>query len=293
MGKRKKKAKHEEHVDESWLIPYADLLTLLLALFIVLFASSSVDAKKFEAVSDAFNSIFTSGTGVLEQSSIVVEDDAGSQTQSTDQETDANADTTLPEEEATELTAEEQEIQDFLNEQSARDEAIAQDQAELREIQEILNAYIAENGLSDQFATELLDEGLLLTIRDSILFQSGSADVQASYREVAGEVSDLLEFDPPRNVIITGHTDNVPIGNAAFSSNWELSVMRAVNFMKLVIENPELDPRWFSAKGFGEFQPIASNDTEEGRAANRRVEVLILPRVTADSGTDSVTSSPE
>ncbi|KIL47215.1 flagellar motor protein MotB [Jeotgalibacillus soli] len=269
MARRRKKKKHEDHIDESWLLPYSDLLTLLLALFIVLFASSSVDADKMEQMSKVFSDIFTSGTGVLDYTNIVIEDDAGSQNQDAIDEVDKEST----------LTPEEALLQQYIAEQSERESAMAQDQEELREIKASIDSYIQENELGDQYATQLLDEGLLLTIRDSVLFQSGSATVQPSYRAIGDEVARLLEFDPPRSVIISGHTDNVPIGSANFSSNWELSVMRAVNFMKIIIENPNLDPQWFSAKGFGEYQPIATNETEAGRAQNRRVEVLILPRV--------------
>ncbi|MDZ5713400.1 flagellar motor protein MotB [Jeotgalibacillus haloalkalitolerans] len=283
--KKRKKRKHDEHMDESWLIPYADILTLLLALFIVMFASSNVDQVKFNQMSQVFNEIFAGGENVLDYASLVETDD-------TEDDID-NAEGADPEElteEMTEeMTEEEQQMQELLAEQSERETAAAADLEELQEIQEQINEYIAANSLGELFETELTDEGLLLTIRDNVLFASGSADVRAEYQNIAEDVAGLLEFDPPRNVIITGHTDNVPISTAAFSSNWELSVMRAVNFMKLVIENPNLDPRWFSAKGFGEFQPIASNETEEGRAQNRRVEVLILPRVTSNG---TMTNSP-
>ena len=132
--------------------------------------------------------------------------------------------------------------------------------------------------LETQLATSLTIEGLSLTIRDNVLFNSGSADVRPEDLNIAKEISRLLEMDVPRSIIISGHTDNVPIKNANFESNWELSVMRAINFMKILLENPQLNPELFSAKGHGEFQPIASNDTEEGRAQNRRVEILILPK---------------
>ncbi|WP_404408382.1 flagellar motor protein MotB [Jeotgalibacillus malaysiensis] len=280
MKKRKRK-KHDEHMDESWLIPYADILTLLLALFIVMFASSTVDQAKFNQMSQVFNEIFAGGENVLDYASLVETDD-------TEDDID-NAEGAEPEELTEEMTEEEQQMQDLLAEQTERETAAAADFEELQVVQEQINEYIAANSLGELFETELTDEGLLLTIRDNVLFASGSADVRSEYQSIAQDVASLLEFDPPRNVIITGHTDNVPISTAAFSSNWELSVMRAVNFMKLVIENPSLDPRWFSAKGFGEFQPIASNDTEEGRAKNRRVEVLILPRVTSNG---TVTNTP-
>ncbi len=118
---------------------------------------------------------------------------------------------------------------------------------------------------------------MLLTINDTILFDSGSAEIRENDKQIAKEISHLLVINPPHNVVITGHTDNVPIHNSNFESNWELSVTRAVNFMELLLENEKLDPRWFSAKGFGPYQPIASNESASGRQQNRRVEVLILP----------------
>ena len=92
-------------------------------------------------------------------------------------------------------------------------------------------------------------------------------------------------MDIPRNIIIRGHTDNVPMHNHEFSSNWELSVMRAINFMKILLANPNLKPELFTAIGSGEIQPIASNETVEGRAKYRRVEVLIQPIVDIDGKT--------
>lgn len=246
--KRKKHKKHEEHIDESWLVPYADILTLLLALFIVLFASSSVDEKKLQQMSAVFNEIFTSGTGVMDNPSVV-------QT--------PNGSTS--------------DIQSGASK-------YMEDQERLLETQNRVDEFIAINELENQFETKLTEEGLLITIRDSILFDMGRAEVKVEYATIADEIAQLLMFDPPRNIVITGHTDNVPINNSEFDSNWDLSVMRAVNFMKEVVTgNEELDPKYFSVKGFGEFQPITSNDTEEGKAKNRRVEVLVQPRI-AENG---------
>ncbi|MER1957633.1 MAG: flagellar motor protein MotB [Solibacillus sp.] len=243
--KHKKHKKHEEHIDESWLVPYADILTLLLALFIVLFASSSVDQEKLDQMSAVFNDIFTSGTGVMDNPAVV-------QTQ--------NGSTSQLQTGASKYM---------------------EDQDRLKESQNRVEEFIAINELEKQFETKMTDEGLLITIRDSVLFDMGRAELKAEYATIADELSQLLMFDPPRNIVITGHTDNVPINTNEFDSNWELSVMRAVNFMKEVVAgNGELDSKYFSVKGFGEFSPIASNDTEEGRAKNRRVEVLVQPRVT-------------
>ncbi len=247
MARKHKKHKHEEHTDESWLIPYADILTLLLALFIVLFASSTVDQQKLEQMSAVFSQVFDGGSAIL----------------------DNPAPIELPK--STNDTGEGKESDAYMEDQQA-----------LAEIQHSVDEYIAVNELEKQFATKLTDEGLLVTIRDSILFDFGEAEVKKEYRQIAEDISELLIFDPPRNVVITGHTDNIPIASSEYASNWELSVMRSVNFLKILVNNNTVDPLYFSAKGYGEYMPVASNDTEEGRAKNRRVEVLIQPRVLED-----------
>jgi chemotaxis protein MotB len=244
MARRKKKEHHEEHLDESWLVPYADILTLLLALFIVLFASSSVDAQKFQQLASSFNNIFSGGTSFLEYES------------------------PEPTEIESLQTGEENEIEKERKEK---------DHEELKELQSKINNYIQDNGLDLSLQTRLTDEGLLVTLKDGAFFDSASAQVRPADAKLAREISDLLVMNPPRNIIVSGHTDNVPINNRQFESNWHLSVMRSINFMKVLLENEKLDPSHFSARGLGEFEPIATNDTAEGRKLNRRVEILILP----------------
>lgn len=242
MARKRKHKQHDEHMDETWLIPYADLLTLLLALFIVLFAMSSVDAKKFEEIAESFNGVFTGDTSIMEYPN--------------------------------EIPVEEPSIS---NVNKKNDSNLLKENAELRALKVKIDAYINEKGLQENLKTTLTDEGLLISILNDVLFDSGSAHVKVEYEKVTQEVSNLLIMNPPRNIIISGHTDNVPMNNKEFSSNWHLSVIRAVNFMKILLENKNLDPRWFSAKGYGEFSPIATNDTTSGRKKNRRVEILILP----------------
>ncbi|MGM0873327.1 MAG: flagellar motor protein MotB [Bacillota bacterium] len=249
MARKKKKHKPEdEHMDESWLVPYADLLTLVLALFIVLFSMSSVDAQKFQQLARAFNSTFTGGTSVLEYPSPTPNGEM--------EKLDEQKDRTPHEDEETQKQFE---------------------QKKLKEIQEKINAYIKENKLETKLKTTLTDEGLLITILNDIFFDSGNADIRNKDKKLASEISELLVMNPPRNIIVSGHTDNVPINNSEYDSNWHLSVMRAVNFMKILIDNEKLDPKAFSAKGFGEYNPVATNNTKAGRQKNRRVEVLVLP----------------
>lgn len=245
--RRKKRNKDSGGIDESWLLPYADLMTLLLALFIVLFASSTVDAGKLEQLSVVFNEIFDAGEGIM----------------------DSAAPTPVPI--SKESVGEDDENNSYL-----------EDQKSLEEIQDRVDEYIAVHELENQFETAMSDEGLLVTIRDSILFTPGKADINAEYLPIADELTELLVFNPPRQIVVTGHTDNIPINSAEFGSNWELSVMRAVNFLKLMMKNEKVDPLVFSAKGYGEFQPIEKNETAAGRSKNRRVEILIQPLVLRD-----------
>jgi len=269
MSRRRRKKRDEVHSDESWLLPYADLLTLLLALFIVLFSSSAVDAQKFHQLSQVFSGIFLGGTGPLEFQSPIENDDHRSDQpensgDGTDYEGQGGADN------------DKEGIYEIEPDEPIPD---IEDLKELEAIQAKINAYIQKNDFHNKFDISLTTEGLLLTIRDNVLFQSGRAEVREEDKKTARELAVLLEMDPPRNIIVSGHTDNVPIRTAAFNSNWDLSAMRALNFLKLLLEDERLDPRWFSAKGYGEYQPVADNSTEAGRAKNRRVEVLILPRI--------------
>ena len=247
MSKRRKRKKDEPHIDESWLLPYSDLMTLLLALFIVLFASSTVDEEKLNQMSAVFSQIFDGGQGVMDNA----------------------APSPVP-------------IPKDSNSKNEENSSFIEDQKSLGEIQDRVDEYIAVNELENQFETKLADEGLLVTIRDSILFTPGNADIEAEYFGVAADIANLLVFDPPRHIIVTGHTDNIPIQNTQYESNWELSVMRAVNFLKSIVNNGEINPLLFSAKGYGEFRPIESNETALGRSKNRRVEVLIQPLVLKD-----------
>lgn len=247
MSRKRKKKRDDGHVDESWLLPYSDLLTLLLALFIVLFASSSIDEAKFSQISSVFNQIFEGGTGVMDNA--------------------APTPVPMPKDSA----GEENENSSYL-----------EDQQSLEATQDKLDEYIAVHELENQFQTKLTEEGLLITIRDSILFESGKATIKTEYETLAKDISDLLVFEKPRQIVVTGHTDNVPINSAEFPSNWELSMMRAINFLKTIVSEDKMDPQLFSVKGYGENKPVASNDTAEGRSKNRRVEVLIQPLVLKD-----------
>lgn len=254
MSRNKRGAPHheEEHADETWLVPYSDVLTLLLALFIVLFASSQIDQKKFEQMAASFAGAFSGNVSFFENVRTVPQ-------AANDQPQPPNS------------------IQSILsavgNEKAAN---FQQETAQLVEAKRKLDRFIEENNLTGAFGTALTDDGLMVRIKDSALFASGQANLLPASRGYGANIAAMLAT-LPQQVVISGHTDNMPINTAEFPTNWDLSSKRAVNFMKfLLAQDSKLQPARFSAVGHGEYRPAATNATEEGRAQNRRVEVLIV-----------------
>lgn len=267
MYSRHKHEHHEEHIDETWLIPYADLLTLLLALFIVLFASSQIDQKKIEQMSQAFSAAFSGGSSFLDQHAAVkLSDDPtaiAKKKTGTNEDKNPNANVPAQPSQTKERNAEWRQGYD-------------KETKDLEQLKQKLDGYITENGLTAQLETKLTADRLMITIRDNALFASGSAEITPEASKLAKSISDILAQYPEYEVIVSGHTDNVPIRSKTYDSNWDLSSARALNFMKILFQNDQIGQQRFSSVGYGEFRPIASNDTAEGRSQNRRVEVSIM-----------------
>ncbi|NBI31051.1 flagellar motor protein MotB [Chengkuizengella marina] len=240
--KRTRKLDKSTHIDESWLIPYADLLVLLLALFIVLFSSSEIDAEKLKRIASSLNAYLDGGTSILE------------------------GDTRLK-------SADEYDNGDL----TSIDESnfTPHYKYDLENLKNQLQAYIDDNELTSQLKIEMDKYLLKLTISDNTLFEPGSAEIKFGSRKLAITISELLENYPDYEVLVAGHTDNIPHHSTQFESNWELSATRALNYMRILLDNEKLNPRNFSAIGYSEYHPVATNDTPAGREANRRVEVLI------------------
>lgn len=259
MKRRDRKQKSDDKMDDSWLLPYADMLTLLLALFIVLFSMSEIDVKKFENLASIFKSEFSSGGGMINDGeSIVTEEDS----------------------------PEEEEKDDEKDEDQDNEEEAFKEFQQLLDMQQMIEEYIVDHDLADTLATQLSGEGLLVTVRTDITFDSGSARVKENGQDIAKEMAQMISSDPPHDIVVNGHADDRPMENDEFASNWELSTMRAIQFMYLLIEESDLEPKWFSAKGYGEYHPLVENTSEENRAKNRRVEVLIQPNYDIDDITE-------
>lgn len=248
---------HEEHADESWLIPYADLLTLLLALFIVLFAMGKTDEKKLGEMGRSFNVAFGGGAATMF---------------AFNQGAPQVAQTTNPPPPNPHINTQ----INSASQSAAETQAALRETIQLIQVKEAVDRYIRMQGLGGELEAQLTPDGLRLRIKDSALFRSGQADLLPEARKMATDIAKMLS-GLPQQFVVAGHTDNVPINTAQFPSNWELSGMRAVNFMRfLFTQEPTLKPENFTAVGNSEYRPVGPNTTDEGRAKNRRVEVWIL-----------------
>ncbi|MGF7535749.1 flagellar motor protein MotB [Bacillus mexicanus] len=240
---KKKAHGHVNH--ERYLVTYSDLITLLLAFFIILYAMSSPDESKLEALAEQLTLAFhPSAESLLPQ--------LNSQGGESRQRGQA-------------ATSEEQKTMESVSEQSS-----------LRKVKEKIDEEAGKQGVSGEIQTKLTDEGLKIVLTDDILFNSGSATLKdEKSTAIIGNIGLILStINNP--VTIDGHTDNIPISNSQYPSNWELSAARSLSVLREMVNfTPKLDPTRFSASGYGEYRPVADNSVEHGRKANRRVEILV------------------
>jgi chemotaxis protein MotB len=273
MAKRRKKG--EDHVNhEAWAIPYGDLITLLLAFFVVMYALSSVNEGKFRVLSESLQAAFR-GTPMAPEPIQV-----GQLARGLDTSPVGQAGTILPLDMA---------LPRFLSEQDGDgDQDGRSGEAEFDGSAAMLLE--AERGLREmadkiqRAVTPLIDENLIrmrrerfwveVEINNSFLFESGSAELFPEALPVLGELAEILK-DLPVRVHVEGFTDDLPISTPVFPSNWELSAGRASSVLRLLADRG-LDPTRMAAIGFGEHRPITANDTPEGRQQNRRVIIVVL-----------------
>lgn len=240
MAKREKKPKKGS---PAWMASFADLQQLLLVFFILLFSMSSVDENKFiSAMASIQQALNTAGLGLT---------DKGVQ----------------PE---TELI----DIEKLASMAELKNTQVSQ---ELKEAQQFLNENTLDGKNLSEFVTaSKSDEGVILTIKDIILFDSGSADIKSKSEELLEKLSPLLS-SKARDIRIEGHTDNVPLRDSSkYKDNWELSTARATRVASFIIDNKIIEPTKISVAGYSEYKPVADNNTSENKAKNRRVDILLL-----------------
>ncbi len=255
MGKKK----HAEHVNhERWLVSYADLLTLLFAFFVVLFASSVADKKKSTAMAAAMQSAF-SNSGAFDAHAKTPPLDAGA---GNSQGTPTPLMTPLP------TTPE------------GGDGAKAMEHS--------IKKATSGDALQGAVSVHASTDGTTISLNDAGLFASGSGDLRP---EALGLLKKIAANLPNGDLRIEGHTDNQPIHSDRFRSNFELSTARAAAVTQALLEVTKITPSHFALAGYGEFRPAASNGTMEGRAKNRRVDIVVLHSAPVSSAGSSSGSS--
>ena len=166
-----------------------------------------------------------------------------------------------------------------------------QENGDLAGLQQELEQALAEEISHGEVALHIGRDGLVVSLREAAFFDSGSAGIKASSEPAFGHLAAVLG-ERKYNIRIEGHTDNTPIHNAQFTSNWELSTARATDIIRLFITEYHFAPERLSAAGYGEYHPIASNSAEEGRAKNRRVDVVILRTQSEPENPQSAPAKP-
>lgn len=167
----------------------------------------------------------------------------------------------------------------------AREKRLAELEAIIRRQDSITNALndLVKRALlafnSDELTVEMKNGKVYVSLSDKLLFRSGSADVEEKGREALKKLAEVMNKNTDVDINIEGHTDNVPIKTAQFKDNWDLSVARSVNIVRLLSDQHNVNPLRLTASGRGEFVPRASNETAEGRAKNRRTEIILSPKL--------------
>jgi chemotaxis protein MotB len=249
-GGRKRKGHEEEHENhERWLVTYADMLTVLMALFIVLFALSVVDKQKFQKFAEGLNGDLGSGAGVL---------DGGPGLQQ-------SGDSVAVDLQAA-ITA--------LNSQQAREQAAAKEKDDLAQAREKIRQALVAKHMESSVRFEIDERGLVVTVvTDDVLFELGSAALRPTGSAVLDAIAPALKA-LPNQVTVEGHTDDLPI-RGRFASNWELSTERATSVLRYLLDSHAVPAKRLSAAGYADQRPLAPNTSPAARSANRRVEVIV------------------
>jgi len=248
----------QEERTDLWMTTYSDMVTLLLTFFVLMFAISNADPVKLALMGEGMKG----NLDLVKMGEIF--DKLGVGDNNEQPPDDIEPDVIVPP--VDEPTPSEP---DTPNAPSP----------ELVDMYNKMQSFIEQMGLGDSMKLLYNGDYLLITLANDVWFATGSADISPVMMDYAAVIANLLaetqSDENPFEVVVVGHTDNVPINTVRYPSNWYVSVDRAVNFLSILVQESGLDPNLFSARGCGEERPIATNDTPDGRQLNRRVEVLI------------------
>jgi chemotaxis protein MotB len=252
MALKKEPEKHVNH--ERWLVSYADFITLLFAVFVVLYAMGQSDKKKVEEIMQSIQNSFGMATAGATAPKINV--------------IPSQAVTVIP------SLKPEIKISPMGRTRSGQGKSRAEEK-DFRQIKSAVEAYLVKQGAQNKVTLEITRRGLIVSLKEAGFFNSGQANIKPEAYELINTIAEVMtQYNNPLR--LEGHTDDVPINTAQFPSNWELSTARATNGLKYLLKNFDVDAEKISATGYAEFRPIADNATAEGRAKNRRVDLVML-----------------
>ena len=233
---RKKKVRPELRTD-TWLATFADTMTLLLTFFVVLYSFSTVDATKFKQVASSFQYELT---GKTTKSSLNFNVSDG------------------------EVPLVGQPLQNTTEETDAQS------------IYKKVQSFIIDKKLQSIVVIKTDNRGVIIQLRENIIFESGNAEIINKSKPVLNSINALISTFP-NDIVIEGHTDNEPISNSKYKNNWQLSSDRALQVLEyFVVTKGQAHPNRFKSVACGEYQPIVANNSDENRALNRRVNILIV-----------------
>ncbi len=275
---------HEEHENhERWLVSYADMMTLLMVLFIVMFAISQVDSKKFAALKTGLASGFgaplellAGGDHMLDPGGAVAPDSvnlsgSAGNTQGSPQAAEQNQSQLNPEAVAQLATATEK-------------GQVAKEVKNLQSAQKQIEKTLKQAGVDKKATFRFNERGLVVTIAtDKVLFVSGSATLEPGGAKILNSLAPTLK-SLPNQLSIDGHTDSVPISTARFPSNWELSTDRATGVLRYLHAQAGIPYGRMSATGYADTEPLLPASDPRALVANRRVEIVVLAQVDDAAG---------
>lgn len=281
--RERRRGRKQENLEskDRWLITYADLITLLLIFFVVMYAMSRLDVEKYEEVTESLQLTFRSGDSLLEEGSGITGTNdrfTSKNPPPSSQNGDHRGDNANGEGTGTSSNAGQGQGTQAGDDRplTEREQAFRKQEEELGNLMKMIEAYIKDNNLEDQIRVADLPKGISITLSDRFLFDTGKADLKQGSAKTLSKLASLFH-DLNTIISIEGHTDNLPIVYSSdYEDNWELSGARALSVLRYFIDQKGLVPDNFQYAGYADTRPAADNKTAEGRAKNRRVEITVL-----------------
>jgi chemotaxis protein MotB len=257
-GRKRRGAAAEHENEERWLLTYADMITLLMALFMVMFSMANVNKSKLESLSQSLQEAFS---GKILPGGKSIQQNGASEKPNTPSPTPP-----IPA------------ITPLVNdaEKKASAAQAQQEQDDFQHIKASIDRYAHAHGLTSKIQSTITQRGLVIRLlTDKVLFDSGQAQLKPESGPILTQVAKLIELAPGHDVMVEGHTDSVPIHGSVYPTNWELSTARASRVVRYLVEHGARSLR-MGASGYAALHPIANNSTAAGRSRNRRVEIVLL-----------------